>query len=85
LSVILVSVFFIILLHAVHNCPGGRTTAIVSFAQITSLVLTCMENESCNYLSLHSPRNNTCFLLHVESLSSDDIDDDVDHDVDDTV
>jgi len=28
----------IILLHAVHNCPGGRTAAIVrhvSFAQIT--------------------------------------------------
>jgi len=33
----------IILLHAVHDCPGGRTTAIVhhvSFAQITCLLLT---------------------------------------------
>jgi len=30
----------IISLHAVHNCPGGRTAAIarhVSFAQITCL------------------------------------------------
>ena len=43
----------IILLHAVLDCPGGRTAATarrVSFAQITCLhVVACMVNDDADF------------------------------------